>query len=107
MSRNRLKTWPVIVYACVVAAGQIAVIAAGVLAGPDLAPALLLGGGIAVWAVAGLWLGMRMTFREKALIALVEKCAIDQNRAYFEHIVPADILAAAGVPAHAERGGDR
>lgn len=104
-NRNRLPIWPVLIYACAVFAGQLSIVAAGFLAEVDVVPAVLIAAGIVASALAGLWVDMKVTSREKALLALVKKCAIDQNRAYFEDIVPADILAAAGLSAQAKEEG--
>jgi hypothetical protein len=40
---------------------------------------------------------IRLESQTKAFVALVEKCAMDQDCAYFEDLVPDDVLAAAGL----------
>lgn len=92
-----MKRGPIIVHAVVVLAAELLLLAAVIASGPSVAAALLAGAGLIAFAIEDMWLFMRMQSREKALIALVKKCAMDQERAYFEPLVPADVLAAAGL----------
>ncbi|MEU4224362.1 hypothetical protein AB0F17_08715 [Nonomuraea sp. NPDC026600] len=91
-----MKRRPLIVHACAVFAAEIAVIATAIPAA-SVAAAVVLFAALFVLVIADMWLFRRLESREKSLLALVEKCAADQDCAYFEDLVPDDVLAAAGL----------
>lgn len=95
-----MKCRSLVVHACVVFAAELAAVVAvgiAITAGAPLPATVALVAALVVLAIADLWLTLRLQSREKSLLALVERCAMDQDCAYFDDLVPDDVLAAAGL----------
>ena len=85
-----------IISAAVIAAAEVTVVVTAVVSVPMPAMLVIVTAVFAFAVAAGLTVN-RLESQTKAFVALVEKCAMDQDVDYFADLVPDDVLAAAGL----------